>query len=438
MTSDSRPASGTRDFLAGEATRRRYLLETVRDVFERHGFEPLDTPAFERLEVLAGKYGEEGDKLMFKILRRGEHEDTGEADLALRYDLTVPLARVVAQHSDEIAEPYKRYHIGPVWRGDRPGKGRYREFTQCDVDVVGSDSLTADAEVVLTVADALAALGIDGFEIQLNSRDALRGLVESYGVSSEVEGSALVAFDKLDKIGVDGVAAELRERGVEEDVVTEIAEDLDSGEVEARARARLEATRRGKAGLSEVDEISRLAGPNLRAGSLRFAPFLARGLDYYTGSIFEFLHPDVPGSIAAGGRYDELVGMFTNRDIPACGCSIGVERVLLLMGDIAPPHAPDVLVTVFDEESAADALTLSGALRDAGLRADLYVGTGRMGKQLRYADRRGIRWCVIRGPEERESGQAAVKDLETGEQVTVAEDGLADHLLELVGDRGRA
>jgi histidyl-tRNA synthetase len=433
---DSRPASGTRDLLGPEVVRRERVFATVREVFARHGFEPLDTPAFERLEVLEGKYGEEGDQLIFKILRRGEHERTGEADLALRYDLTVPLARVVAQYSDEIVEPYKRYQISPVWRADRPGKGRFREFIQCDVDVVGTDARTADAEVIVTVADALAALGIEGYEVQLNSRQALHGLMEAYAIPAELEGSALVALDKLDKIGPDGVLDELADRGVPADAVTRLGADLRADDVSDRARRSLETTERGKHGLAEVDEVLGLVQPGLRGGSIRFAPLLARGLDYYTGPIVEFTHPDAHGSIAAGGRYDDLVGMFTNRDIPATGCSIGVERVLQLVDEgTAADHAPDVLVTVFDEDAAGDASAVARRLREAGLDVDLYLGSGRLGKQLRYADRRGIRYCVVRGPDELAAGQAAVKDLETGEQVAVGEDDLAEHLRGLLSAR---
>ncbi len=431
MSTDTNPPSGTRDLLAAELTRRERAFATVRRVFAGHGFEPLDTPAFERLDVLLGKYGEEGDKLIFKILRRGEHEDSGEADLALRYDLTVPLARVVAQHSDQIVEPYKRYHIAPVWRADRPGRGRYREFVQCDIDVVGSDSRLADAEVILTVAEALAALGLDRFEVQVNSRQALRGLIEAYGIPVELEDTALVALDKLDKVGAEGVERELRDRGIPDDAVKRLAADLSEPDAEERLAGAAVTTDRGRAGHAEIDEVLALVEPNLATGRVRRQPVLARGLSYYTGTIFELVADGVPGSIAAGGRYDQLVGMFTNREIPACGCSIGLERVLLLLdGRDATRHAPDVLVTVFGEGDRADAVATAGRLRAGGLATDLYVGSGRIGKQLRYADRRGIRYCVLRGSDERAAGTAAVKDLVTGEQVTVGLEGLVDHLSE--------
>lgn len=398
-------------------------------VFERFGFEPLDTPAFERLEVLGGKYGEEGDKLIFKILRRGEHEQTGDVDLALRYDLTVPLARVVAQYSDRLGQPYKRFHIAPVWRADRPGRGRYREFTQCDVDIVGSLSPVADAEVILAVTGALTALGLSDFTVLLNSRGTLRGLVEAYGVPPELEETTLTALDKFDKIGVEGVVEEMRERGVPPPTAEAIGDDLASDGLEERVRRLLATSDEGRAGLAEVDEVAALVGPHLEAGGLRVAPFLARGLSYYTGPIFEVVATGLGSSIASGGRYDNLVGMFSNRDIPACGGSLGLERVLLLLeGAEAAISGPDVLVTVLDEGARVDAISVASRLRADGLNVDLYVGNGRLGKQLRYADRRGIRYCVIRGGEEQDTGTASVKDLQSGDQVAVPLDDLGRHL----------
>lgn len=420
------PPSGTRDFLPDDVARRERAFATIREVFHRHGFDPLDTPSFERLDVLTGKYGEEGDQLIFKILRRGEHEATGEADLALRYDLTVPLARVVARYGSQLAMPFKRFHIAPVWRADRPGKGRFREFFQCDVDTVGSDSLLADAGTIAAVCDALTALGLDGFRVQLNSRQALRGLVEAYGVPESLETDALVALDKLDKIGVDGVAAELVDRGLPGDAVEALAADLGSGELEARVRDRLGTTERGTAGLGEVDEVLRLLPDAL---PVAYAPVLARGLSYYTGPVFEVVHDDLDVTIAAGGRYDGLVGMFSGKDIPATGGSLGIERILLLLAEQEQPASgPDVLVTVFDDAAAPDALDVAARLRDGGLATDLWVGGGRLGKQLRHADRRGARYAVIRGDDERAAGTVAVKELATGEQTTVDLSDLVAHL----------
>ncbi|MDQ3931589.1 MAG: histidine--tRNA ligase [Actinomycetota bacterium] len=436
MTPETTPPSGTRDFLAAEVERRRRAFELVQVVFRRFGFEPLETPAFERLEVLLGKYGEEGDKLIFKLLRRGEREEAGEVDLALRYDLTVPLARVVAQHSDRIVQPYKRFHIGPVWRADRPGKGRYREFTQCDVDIIGSRSSVADAEAILAVTAALAALGLSDFTVLLNSRQTLRGVMEAYGVPAELEDTTLTALDKFDKVGVEGVVEELRERGVPPHTTEAIGDDLDEGP--EKVRDLLESTDQGRAGLAEVDEVAALVRPHLPAGQLRVAPLLARGLNYYTGPIFEVRAAGLGSSIASGGRYDNLIGMLSNRDIPACGGSVGLERVLLLLeGQEEPSTGPDVLVTVLDEGARGDAMKVASMLRGGGLDVDLYVGDGRLGKQLRYADRRAIRFCIIRGGEEQAAATAAVKDLDSGVQVAVPLDDLAGHLHGLLRPGGK-
>ena len=431
MTSiDANPPSGTRDFLPAEVSRRERAFATIREVFRLHGFDPLDTPAFERLEVLTGKYGEEGDQLIFKILRRGEHEASGEADLALRYDLTVPLARVAARYGSQLPMPFKRYQIAPVWRADRPGKGRYREFFQCDLDTVGSDSLVADAATIVAVADVLDALGLSGFRVQLNSRRALAGLIEAYGVPPELEGEALTALDKLDKVGAEGVARELIDRGLPSTAVDALVDDLGADDLEARVRERITASEEGRAGLAEVDEVLALTGA-LPGGTLTYAPVLARGLSYYTGPVFEVVHDGLAATIAAGGRYDGLIGMFQGQDVPATGGSLGIERILLLLEQAAEGRAEagaDVLVTLLDDDGRADALQLAGRLRVDGLRVDLYAGRGKLGKQLKYADRRGIPLAVIRGAEERAAGRVAVKDLASGEQVTVDEGELANHL----------
>jgi histidyl-tRNA synthetase len=436
-TIDANPPSGTRDFLPAEVARRERAFATIREAFRAHGFAPLDTPAFERLDVLTGKYGEEGDQLIFKILRRGEHEATGDADLALRYDLTVPLARVVARYGSQLPTPFKRYHIAPVWRADRPGKGRYREFFQCDLDTVGSDSLLADAATIVAVADVLDRLGLAGFRIQLNSRKALAGLIEGYGLPDAAESDVLTALDKLDKVGIDGVAADLRGRDVPTAVVETVVDDLAADDLEGRIRERLAATERGRAGLDEVDQVLHLAG-EVPGGALVYAPVLARGLSYYTGPVFEVVHDALAVTIAAGGRYDGLVGMFQSQDVPATGGSLGIERILLLLEQQAAAEgaddldAPDVVVTVLDE-GAADAVALAQHLRGQGFSVDLEVSGGKLGKQLKRADRRGARSAVIRGAAERAAGTVAVKDLRSGDQVTVAERDLASHLATLLG-----
>ncbi len=422
---DTNPPAGTRDFLPAEVAFRDATFATIRDVFRRHGFLPMDTPSFERIDVLLGKYGDEGDQLVFKILKRGDTllgtEDVSElADLALRYDLTVPLARYVAKHGGTLGMPFKRSCIAPVWRADRPAKGRFREFIQCDVDTVGSDSRLADAEVLVAVTTVLDELGLTGFTLNLNSRDALRGLIEAYGVPEALESTALVAIDKLDKIGADGVASEMRERGVPAAAVEALTDDLGADDIIDRMRERIASTDRGASGLAEVDRVLELAGPHLR-GEHVFAPVLARGLSYYTGPIFEITAPGLDVTLAGGGRYDGLIGMFSNGDIPATGGSIGIERVLLLLAEqeAAVAAAAPVMVAVFDVEAEPDAMAVATSIRAAGVDCDLAVGGGKLGKQLKVADRNGARFVVIRGRNEREAGTATVKELATGEQAMV-------------------
>jgi histidyl-tRNA synthetase len=356
-TIDANPPSGTRDFLPAEVARRERAFAAIREAFQAHGFEPLDTPAFERLEVLTGKYGEEGDQLIFKILRRGEHEATGEADLALRYDLTVPLARVAARYGSQLPTPFKRYHIAPVWRADRPGKGRYREFFQCDVDTVGSDSLVADATTLVAVADVLDRLGLSGFRVQLNSRSALRGLIEAYGVPSRSRAARSSPSTSSTRSGPTGwhasssSARSPRPRSTRWSPTSPPTTSTPGPRAARRHRARRD-------GLAEVDEVLRLVG-DVAGGSLAYAPVLARGLSYYTGPVFEVVHDGLDATIAAGGRYDGLIGMFQNQEVPATGGSLGMERILLLLEqqeDAAARRGPDVLVTIMDDDGAPDAL----------------------------------------------------------------------------------
>ena len=300
MQSQFEPASGTRDFLAADFEEREQAFGIIRSVFLRYGYEPLQTPAFERLDVLLGKYGEDGDKLVFKILRRGEHEASGEADLALRYDLTVPLARVAAAYEGRLPSPYKRYAMGPVWRADRPGRGRFREFVQCDLDTLGSTSLLADAEAVSAQHDALAELGIGDFTILLNSRHVLSGLLEVFRVPAELGSRVLISLDKLDKLAADEVAAELVDRGLGKPEAFELVDMMTAPDAVDRIRAALQPSEEGVAGLDEVDGLLALVGPQVPAGRIAFTPRMVRGLSYYTGPIWEVVAPGVPGSIALG------------------------------------------------------------------------------------------------------------------------------------------
>jgi histidyl-tRNA synthetase len=431
MSDTTKPARGMRDFLPDDVRRRAYVIGVVAEVYERYGFEPLETPAVENIETLLGKYGEEGNRLIFKILKRGEHERTGEADLALRYDLTVPLARVVAEHRGTLPRFFKRYQIQPVWRADRPARGRFREFYQCDVDAIGSTSPVVEAEVCAAVSEALERLGFDDFVVRLNHRDVLRALLDGAGVPAALHDTALVALDKLDKIGGEGVLAELESRGIAGDtaraVLAAFAPPSDSSnaywfqQLEARTRGH----GAGEAGLELLRAIVTLSAGTPAGPRLRLDPSLARGLSYYTGAIFEVAVPDLAGSLGGGGRYDALVGMFSGGDVPACGFSLGLERILVVMAErgmfpaSVQAAGADVLATIWNAQTAADTLALAGALRAGGLRVEVYPEVDRLGKQVKYAASRGIPFAVIVGDDERAAGTVTVKDLRTGAQAPV-------------------
>jgi histidyl-tRNA synthetase len=425
------PPSGTRDFLAPELRSREQVFAVIREVFERYGFEPLQTPAFERLETLTGKYGDEGDKLIFKILRRGEHEASGEADLALRYDMTVPLARVVAAYGSQLPTPYKRYVMGPVWRADRPGRGRFREFTQCDVDVVGSRSPLADAEVVNAAADALAAVGVRDFRVLVNSRRALSGLLEVYGVPAGKGGGVLITLDKLDKLAPEAVVRELVDvRTLQPATAETLVADLTGRDAQERMVKVLKDSEDGRTGLGEIDRLLELANPAKGGGRFVFTPSLVRGLDYYTGVIFEVVADGMPGSIASGGRYDGLIGALGGPDVPACGMSLGVERIIgLLDGDTAHYTRLDVAITVMDQASATEVMAFAGRLRNAGIRTEVYLGTsGKLSKQLKWAADRHARFALIYGERERSERTVIVRDMDSGEQHQVPVDELTERL----------
>jgi histidyl-tRNA synthetase len=431
-TSNVQPARGTRDFLPDDVRRREYVIGIVRDVYERYGFEPLETPAFENIETLLGKYGDEGNKLIFKILRRGEHEAGGGADLALRYDLTVPLARVVAQYQNELPKFFKRYQIQPVWRADRPARGRFREFYQCDVDAIGSTSPVVEADLLAAVSEVLTRLGFADFTVRVNHRRALSALLDCAGVPEPLHGDALVAIDKLDKIRVEGVEKELLARGVDAAAARAcvdffggakhgIPEDQVALE---RLRQFVAGHSAGQEAVGVLDEILQLSDGGPAAGHLRVDPSLARGLSYYTGAIMEIAVEGI-GSLGGGGRYDHLIGMFLGRDVPACGFSLGLERIIVVMTErqmfpvsVAHSHA-DVMVTIWNRETLRDALDLASDLRRAGLRVDLYPEADKLGKQFKYASSRNMPFVAIVGDDERANGNVSIKDLRNGAQETM-------------------
>jgi histidyl-tRNA synthetase len=455
------PLSGMRDFLPLDVLRRKYVLDVIERVYQAYGFEPLETPTMERLSTLLGKYGEEGDQLIFRVMKRGDKltqalqdhptQDT-VGDAGLRYDLTVPLARVVAQYRNDLPRVFKRYQIQPVYRADRPAKGRYRELFQCDVDIVGSKSQTVEAEVLAAGAQVLQELGFGDahpFALRINHRGILRGLMESADVPPALEDSALVAIDKLDKIGLDGVRRELEERGLSPQAAAQLLQTMrDSPQNSAQnghtvqmlgwLSDLLEDSEVGAQGVAELQQIVTYCAHGPAADYLRIDPYLARGLSYYTGPIFEVEFPGFGGgSGGGGGRYDDLVGMFSGQTIPACGFSLGLERILLLMEEqgMFPDRLagqPQMLVTQFDASTVGPSLALAQRLRGAGWRVDLYPDTDRYGRQFKYADERGIRYALLLSPRELEAGVVAVKDLQTGDQVDV-QDGeleawLAQHI----------
>jgi histidyl-tRNA synthetase len=438
----TKPPGGTRDFLPDDIRRREYVLGIIRDVYERYGFEPLETPAFENIETLLGKYGEEGNKLIFKILKRGEHEQTGQADLALRYDLTVPLARVVAQYQNDLPKFFKRYQIQPVWRADRPARGRFREFYQCDIDTIGSKSILAEVEQLAAVTEVLTRLGFDDFVVRLNHRRALTAMLGSAGVAEELHAEALIALDKLDKIGVAGVEQELYRRGIAMpavkaclDFFTSATETIPGGMV-AKLREFVRGHPDGLNAINDLDEVVRLVEGTPAQGRIRIDPSLARGLSYYTGAIMEIAVPDLAGSLGGGGRYDNLIGMFLGRDVPACGFSLGLERLIVVMTErkmfpqALEAGAVDVMVAVWNDESRADALALAAELRRSNLRVDVYPEADKLGKQFRYAASRRFPFVTIIGDDERARGEVAVKDLRSGEQTAVRRTDAAQFIAE--------
>jgi histidyl-tRNA synthetase len=435
----TRPARGMRDFLPEDVRRREYVIGIIEEVYGRYGYEPLETPSLENIETLTGKYGEEGNKLIFKVLRRGEHEASGETDLALRYDLTVPLARVVAEHRGKLPRFFKRYQIQPVWRADRPARGRFREFYQCDVDAIGSHSMVIEAELCAAVSDVLRKLGFADFVIRVNHRGLLRGILETAGVPDGQHDHALIALDKLEKIGRPSVSQELTSRGIPERAAERMLDffavhrwsdkisdaELFNARVLASARLQVGTNEPGFASIAELDQITRLCTATSARQHVVIDPSLARGLSYYTGAIMEVAVPDLAGSLGGGGRYDGLIGMFLGEDIPACGFSLGLERILVVMAErgMFPPEvqttSAEAMVTLFDGEPVEEALRLAGELRGAGARVELYPEPDKLARQFKYAAARGIRFVLVMGSDERARHEVTVKNMETGEQVSI-------------------
>jgi len=433
-------AKGTRDHLPDAMRRRLAVTDVLRQVFARHGFAPLETPAFERIETLMGKYGDEGSKLTFQILKRGKGGERGECDLALRYDLTVPLARVIAMNPG-LRLPFKRWQIAPVWRAERPARGRFREFVQCDVDIVGATSIAAEAECLATAADAYTSLGLPDWCLRLNDRRLLAAMADAAGAGDR-ETQLLVAIDKLDKIGREGVDAELRGKGFGDDALSTVWALLEVDTTDPRAvLAHLGEHLRGPqvdAALADLHRLLDLAvALGVPSDRLVVDPTLARGLDYYTGPVFEaVLTEGGIGSVGGGGRYDGLIGVFGKNDVPAVGFSVGLERLLVVLEERGSlpvaSDAIDVCVTVFDEAHRAASSRAAAALRSQGLRVELVLDAPKLGKQFKHADAVGARFAVTIGPDDASAGVWSLKDLRSGDRIALAESKAIAHVRDAV------
>ena len=437
-------AKGTRDFTAKEVSRRKYIINRLQNNFELFGFQPLETPSFENLSTLTGKYGEEGDRLIFKILNSGDYAaKTNETDWteknsqkliaqisekALRYDLTVPFARFVAMNQGQLAFPYKRYQIQPVWRADRPQKGRFREFYQCDADVVGSTSLWQEVELLQLYFKSFRDLGLS-VSVHINNRKILSGLADYAGIGDQLI-DFTVALDKLDKIGKEGVIKEMLEKGISETAVAKLdflfSQTNDPLENLLNLKEKFVNNETGLKGVEELEfVITNALNLGVDAQNLVFDITLARGLDYYTGAIFEVKADEVAmGSIGGGGRYDNLTEVFGVKDVPGIGISFGLDRIYLVMEElnIFPEESEATVQYLFanyGESESVEALKLIAALRDKNISAELYPDASKLKKQFAYAEKKGIENIVFMGQEEINTQSVTVKDLKSGEQKTL-------------------
>ena len=440
---------GTRDFGPKAMARRQWIFSTIRKVFEKHGFLPVNTPSFENLQTLTGKYGEEGDKLIFRILNNGDYLSKADSSTleakdskalipsiskkALRYDLTVPFARFVVMNRNDLTFPFRRYQIQPVWRGDRPGKGRYQEFTQCDADIIGSTSTLCELDLVQVFNEALSDLGVPGFTIHINDRRILAALASSLGVGTDGLVDFTVSIDKYDKVGVDGVVKELENRGFSSDVCDGIAglfnanSSGDNNSVLSAISEIVGDNEEGNAGLEDLRVLLERAGKlGVNEPQIKFDAMLARGLDYYTGAIFEVRVQDAPvGSICGGGRYDDLTGIFGWKGMSGVGISFGADRIedVLEHFEKFPDFlnkSTDVLIANMGDDQLAEELKLASDLRALDYAVEIYPDATKLKKQMKYADDKSIPFVVIMGEDERTGGKATLKNMTTGDQTLLS------------------
>jgi histidyl-tRNA synthetase len=433
---------GTRDFLPFEVARRNYIFDTIKDVYRKYGFTPIETPSFELSSTLLGKYGEEGDRLIFRILNSGEKMNKADlqaladnnlarfanslAEKALRYDLTVPFARFVVQHQNELSFPFKRYQIQPVWRADRPQHGRYQEFFQCDADVVGSDSLIYEVDFVLMFDEVLTNLGLPDFTIKMNNRKILSGIAEVCGESEKIV-NITVAIDKLDKIGIDGVVKELEEKEIASEAIEKIKPLFKmtgtNSEVLSQMKTYLSSSEIGKEGIKELEFVlSQIENLGLKRAKLEFDVTLARGLNYYTGAIFEVKANGVQmGSICGGGRYDDLTGLFGMKGMSGVGISFGADRIYDVMNELnlfpaSLTNGVKLLFINFGEKEQQFCMSVAHKLRNENISCDIYPSTAKLQKQMKYANDISAEYTALIGETEMLENKITLKNMETGEQ----------------------
>lgn len=436
MEVSTKPASGFRDFLGLEAKKRSELISTIERTYESFGFEKIETPSLENIEVLLGSGGQDNEKLIFKILKRGEklleilekgeNQETDLADLGLRFDLTVPLCRLVAEYRDKIALPWKTFHIAPVWRAERAQRGRYREFLQCDVDIVGAGGIGAELEVIQAVVKAFANLGVNEIELHLNHRGIIEALADKFGFGEKKQAFAIL-LDKRDKLSAEKFESALNDLSGAK-APTELLEIL-GGKSKASDFEKLapEAYKQ----IFEIEEaLSRLS---LGLKDVKFNPSLVRGMGYYTGMVFEVMHASEGLALGGGGRYDKLIGRFSKRDIPAVGFSLGFERLLLLLEKTkeASSGLRRIFIPVFDEKLRVAVLKLAAELRDHGIECDVYPDADKLKSQLKFASQKNYRWVLMAGEDEIQSREFKIKDFSTGEEESVAQGHLPNHFKRL-------
>lgn len=446
---------GTRDFSPEEVAKRQYIISTIKHHFETFGFHPIETPSFENYNTLMGKYGEEGDRLIFKILNSGDYlakadefflqqKDSNKltpqiSEKALRYDLTVPFARYVVQHQNDIEFPFRRYQIQPVWRADRPQKGRFREFYQCDADIVGSKSLWQEVELVQLYDGVFSSLGINGVNIKINNRKVLSGIAEVIGAKDKLI-DFTVALDKLDKIGEDGVKKEMQEKGISEEALVKVQPLFNfTGTIDEKLEKLAELLASSEEGMKGVEEL-RFICDNVKTLGLDKSVLdldvtLARGLNYYTGAIFEVTAPKEVkmGSIGGGGRYDDLTGIFGLRDMSGVGISFGLDRIYLVLEELSlfpetVTEGTKVLFINFGDKEALYSMKAVKKFRELGIKAELYPDSAKMKKQFQHADRRNIPYTVVTGEQEMAEGKYTLKNMASGEQESISLEELIERL----------